>query len=97
MTPTETKAPLLDEVIEAIGVIERRLPTGITMPENKLPNALKTIRAHIAALEEDNKRLREALEWIKANWSNQDICHTDFRVRSFVEANAALEDGKDGE
>lgn len=48
-----------DEIIEAIGVIERRFPTGITMPENKLPNALKTIRAHIAAQAEKIAKLEE--------------------------------------
>lgn len=62
----------------------------------------KSIRAgllgrYTANLRERANIMHGALEWIKANWANQDISHTDFRVRSFIEANAALEDGKDGQ
>jgi hypothetical protein len=31
-----------------------------------------------------------ALEWINANWANQDMSHTDFRVKAYIEARGAL-------
>lgn len=36
------------------------------------------------------KLLRDALEWIKANYANQDLGHEDFRVEAYVRALTAF-------
>lgn len=99
---TENKAPLPDEVEKCLIELEtfankqmerEFLTTGGSSFAGWMPTSsefAETIRAHIAALEADNQRLREALEWIKANWDNQDMQHTEYRVKAFVEAKMAL-------
>jgi hypothetical protein len=50
----------------------------------------ETLRTYIAQLEAEIARKDEALEWINANWANQDMSHTDFRVKAYIEARGAL-------
>jgi len=79
---------------EKIAELEERLNSPYCMlcgscgEEGCCPDEM--CKTGIAALEAANKRLREALEWIKANWDNQDMQHTEYRVKAFIEAKTAL-------
>ncbi len=64
--------------------------------QEKSEEASEALTSYIAQLEERVNSLETFANWSNANWDNQDINHSDFRVASYVKSKAALAGGKDG-
>ncbi len=48
------------------------------------------MRDRLAAKNAEIERLREVLEWVSYNYSNQDMNHVDFRVEAKIRSDKAL-------
>lgn len=106
MTPTETKAPLPDEVEKAlaraarnIGWLEALPPYGDNdtrkAAADDMCRALEELRARIAALEAENKRLRDLLGG--ANYTYLGDKYVAFLAPDAIAETLAQTDGKAGE